>query len=211
MADTHDADGAALDNYTVYHAAHDREQPFGVPLQHTTFFENPVGSQPSFGQRTQTPDHSAPLLTEKDNSTAAFANVTPGASVPYDRGLRDRKKPFRRRWPWWISLLIGLLLLAIVALAVVLPIYFVIIRPHQHAQNVQANPGSPTGATTGANGSTIIASDGTTFTYLNEFGGYCESSATCLTLVLAQGGWQGWMMPQIPSTIAPGQILGRRH
>ena len=35
------------------------------------------------------------------------------------------------------------------------------------------NPESPTGATSGGNGSVIQLADGTTFTYENPFGGTC--------------------------------------
>jgi hypothetical protein len=70
-------------------------------------------------------------------------------------------------------------------LAVVLPVYFVVIKPHNNsttngasaggAPAPSSSPASPPGVTTtGGNGSVITMTDGTTFTYLNPFGGICK-------------------------------------
>jgi hypothetical protein len=72
-------------------------------------------------------------------------------------------------------------------LAVVLPVYFTVIKPKNHSALSKGsgssgpagtpstgNPKSPTGATSGGDGSTVILDDGTKFTYNNKFGGYCE-------------------------------------
>jgi hypothetical protein len=75
-------------------------------------------------------------------------------------------------------LLAGFIILAIVVLAAFLPVYFIVIRPHQQSSGTQAtlqNPESPTGATMGGNGSTVTTADGQQFTYINNFGGYCKS------------------------------------
>ncbi|KAG2043401.1 glycoside hydrolase superfamily [Suillus americanus] len=66
-----------------------------------------------------------------------------------------------------------------VVLAVVLPVYFVVIKPHNYSTNGASagesgsrNPTSPPGIPmTGGNGSLITKADGTTPTYLNSFGG----------------------------------------
>ncbi|KAF5316968.1 hypothetical protein D9611_003607 [Ephemerocybe angulata] len=84
--------------------------------------------------------------------------------------------------------LIALLALAVVVLAVILPVYFKVIKKKDgntgSASSSSSNGGSdgsaaptptstasPTRATTGGDGSTITAEDGTTFTYANSFGG----------------------------------------
>jgi len=76
-----------------------------------------------------------------------------------------------------LFLLTGLIALIIVVLAVILPVYFTVIKP----QNVRTSQfssnggdGTPTNAITGGDGSTIKASDGTTFTYNNKLGGICK-------------------------------------
>ncbi|KAF9260539.1 glycoside hydrolase family 5 protein [Marasmius fiardii PR-910] len=79
--------------------------------------------------------------------------------------------------------LIGLAVLAIVVVAVVVPVYFVVIKPKQQDNNSgnagggsvgggSGNSQSPSGATSGGDGSQIITEDGETFTYNNKFGGY---------------------------------------
>ena len=82
---------------------------------------------------------------------------------------------------------------AIVVLAVVLPVYFVAIKPNQHnatsgnaASGSNGNSGSGTSGSgnsgsngsgtksvfaTGGDGSTVTKEDGSTFTYKNQFGG----------------------------------------
>ncbi|KAE9406818.1 glycoside hydrolase [Gymnopus androsaceus JB14] len=73
--------------------------------------------------------------------------------------------------------LAGLAILAVVVLAVILPVYFKVIKPKQDKQDRAAtgsgtrNPASPTGATSGGNGSQIITDTNVTFTYINNFGG----------------------------------------
>ncbi|KAG2041441.1 hypothetical protein BDR03DRAFT_722142 [Suillus americanus] len=77
----------------------------------------------------------------------------------------------------------SILAAVIVLIAVVVPIYFVVIKPKSSSSNNSAvSPSNPTATSTssgqpssavvtGGNGSTITMEDGTTFTYLNPFGG----------------------------------------
>lgn len=125
-----------------------------------------------------TPNNSSPLLA----STKAEAD---GLEQEGPQNPREAK----RRRPIVLALA-GLVILAIVVLAVILPVYFTIIKPKQDRNNNNAasvssssggsgtsgtgNPASPIGATTGGNGSQIITDTNTTFTYINNFGGYCE-------------------------------------
>lgn len=100
---------------------------------------------------------------------------------------------YKRAWFWLLSLLA----LAIVVVAVVVPVYFTVIKPKQHntvssgASSGAASNGNGSGSTTGGSstaapkpvqtavttggdGSTVTMEDGTTFTYKNQFGGFCE-------------------------------------
>lgn len=79
----------------------------------------------------------------------------------------------------------GSILAAVIVLVdIVVPIYFVVIKPKSSSSNNSSgSPSSPTSTSTtssgqpasdvvtGGNGSTITMEDGTTFTYLNPFGG----------------------------------------
>ncbi|KZT57294.1 glycoside hydrolase family 5 protein [Calocera cornea HHB12733] len=111
-----------------------------------------------------------------------------------DRPRRYDHKPLpytpprrRSRLFWW---LVALVCLAIVVLAVVLPVYFTVIKPHQNTSGSASSAGSGgstggsggsggsaqpapafTGAITGGDGSTLTFDDGSTMTYSNPFGG----------------------------------------
>ncbi|KAH7883443.1 glycoside hydrolase family 5 protein [Phlebopus sp. FC_14] len=117
----------------------------------------------------QSPDNSSPLLPEAEKrNNDAFAEES-SSSQPKPRSIF--KRPI-----FWLATLATL---AIVVLAVVLPVYFVVIKPRQTSSSAASgtgsgtgNPESPSGATTGGNGSLVTTSDGTTFTYINPFGGF---------------------------------------
>lgn len=79
--------------------------------------------------------------------------------------------PFRRRRPWFI--VGGALVL--VALAVVLPVYFAVIKPHQLSHSTKGVGSDAQDALQiGGDGSTVTRDDGSMFIYRNPFGGYCE-------------------------------------
>ncbi len=144
-----------------------------------------------------------PFSLQPDRSQTS----TPGDSSPFLRGPKENysndsqdefpTRPLYKR-PWfWVAVAGGV---AVVVLAVVLPVYFVVIKPNQnHSTSGNAasssgsgdsgssgNPGpsdngngsgKPQSAiSTGGDGSTVTKDDGTTFTYKNSFGGYCEYS-----------------------------------
>ncbi|KDQ56459.1 glycoside hydrolase family 5 protein [Jaapia argillacea MUCL 33604] len=102
-------------------------------------------------------------------------------------GAAATKRPLLKRRGFWI--LAGLAALAVVVLAVVLPVYFVVVHKHGSTANGgsggsgtpagsgppgsgNGNPASPTGATSGGNGTVVTMANGTQFTYINPFGGY---------------------------------------
>lgn len=130
----------------------------------------------------QAPENSSPLVpeTEKRNNEA-YGLESSASSLPKKRSL------FGRPLFW----LIALAVVTIIVLAVVLPVYFVVIKPHNSNSNSTGASGGggggtsgggsgsgnppPAGvSTTGGNGSLITTADGTKFTYLNPFGGICK-------------------------------------
>jgi len=94
-----------------------------------------------------------------------------------------------KRRPLLLALL-ALALLALLVIAIVVPVYFTVIKPKNGTASV-SNPGSgtsshsapsatstskptPSGAIFGGDGSTVKATNGTTFVYENKLGGICE-------------------------------------
>lgn len=137
-------------------------------------------STPRDSYALSTPNNSSPLLPAagKAETYDSGEDLTPGA-------LPSEKRPAIWRWLAWVGAII------IVILAVVLPIYFTVIKPRQNHVNASkgtsgtpagngpvgsgsGNPHSPSGATSGGDGSVIITDTGSNFTYSNKFGGFCE-------------------------------------
>ena len=116
------------------------------------------------------PDNSARLLGEKDLTLpSAFVAKT--------------SKPLHKKPLLWALAAVAV---ALIATAVVVPVYFTVIKPknnsvsggNSNGNNPTASPTPthtpPTGGISGGNGSTILAADGTEFTYLNPYGGICK-------------------------------------
>jgi hypothetical protein len=147
--------------------------------------------------------NNSPLLAQ-DEKRLSEAFVSPelpnsGPSPP------SRKRSVVTRPIFWI---IALAVLIIVVVAVIVPVYFLVIKPHSSDSESSAS-GAPSGTggsggsgstgkslTTGGNGSVVTTSDGTTFTYINNFDGFCKfayffrvfinpSRALCLESVVA--------------------------
>ena len=121
--------------------------------------------QDSYGEAT--PYDSAILLplTKNEGYTKEGDPIAPLPSSP-----KAMRRPL-------LFLLTGLIALIVVVLAVIIPVYFTVIKPRnvrtsQFSSN--GGDGTPTNAITGGDGSTIKASDGTTFTYNNKLGGICK-------------------------------------
>ncbi|KAF8132038.1 glycoside hydrolase family 5 protein [Boletus edulis] len=117
--------------------------------------------------------NSSPLL--EDGKRFSEASATP--VLP---NLGSSRKPSIVRRPiFWI---IALVVFIIAAAAVVIPVYFFVIKPRSNLSSSPTSSSSPPGTsgpgptgknlTTGGNGSVITTSDGTTFTYINNFGGF---------------------------------------
>ena len=149
------------------------------------FFTKPLGNE-------QMNDHSASLqpLHDQNSVQSSLNNSSPllpmanKVESPEVQGVDFSVK--KRRGPLvWTACLAALV---IVVLAVVLPVYFAVIKPNPHKGNSDDGTASSTDSgslsnsssklTTGGDGSTITTQNGTTFTYTNKFGGFCESSSS---------------------------------
>ena len=141
---------------------------------------SPANESPRDSFVDATPYDSGTLLpVTKDES---FTEEDPVA-LPPSSPKEDKRRPL-------LLLLAGLVALIVVILAVILPVYFTVIKPRnvRSSQSSSNGGGNSTGgggggsshtppstnAITGGDGSTIKASDGTTFTYNNKFGGICK-------------------------------------
>lgn len=157
------------------------------------------------------PHASTPFLNEKEKPVTASSSAVDtsleaagagaaGAGAVYEAekaagptdtaatGARSGKRPIYKRPLFW---LITAAAIIVIVLAVILPVYFTVIKPHNDSTSGSSasgggsgsNPSSPTGATTGGNGTEVIDSaTGEKFTYTNAFGGFCECflSASCV-------------------------------
>ncbi|KAI0829201.1 glycoside hydrolase [Trametes gibbosa] len=140
-----------------------------------------------------TPSASRPLLPDDPLRRESDAPLAAGAAT----GLDEKADPVarapakRKRLFLWLGL--GAAALVVVVLAVILPVYFTVIKKHSSASSSSragssgSNPGaggstpnqeSPTGAVTGGDGTTITMTDGTSFTYTNKFGGFWVDDPT---------------------------------
>lgn len=154
--------------------------PFLDPPRASYLESSPVTPRDSYAPSTHVSNNnSGPLLP-------------PAGKNETDEYLDEQaRSPSRKKRRPALLILIGLTILVVIVLAVILPIYFTVIKPKQrnHSGSSGSNtdpagtgpkgegkgdPESPTGATSGSDGSTIIGEDGTTFTYNNKFGGFCK-------------------------------------
>lgn len=156
----------------------------------------------SYRDNTETPRDSYAASTLISNNNSGL--LLPAKNEPDE--YHERRAPTKKKRRPLLIALIGLIILAVVVLAVVLPVYFTVIKPKQHnfagsgssgsetepagtgpigEGKGEHNPSSPTGATSGGDGSTVIGEDGSTFTYNNKFGGFCKFSHLFLTITNA--------------------------
>ena len=158
----------------------------------------PTGPMPD-RSLASTPADDAPFLAGGGGSGAPKENSYSNS----DDDLFPTRPLYKRPW-FWLATAAGL---AVVVLAVVLPVYFVVIKPDRdhHSTSSGASSTSSSGSsgdsgtsgnsgttgssnpqtlTTGGDGSTVTTDDGTTFTYKNPFGGYCECPSLFCPLVL---------------------------
>lgn len=183
------------------------------PVSGTTIFA--VANMPSTSDDHNLPPiPRAPYMTPTSDSLRESYNATPNdsgtllANKP-EINADDRTIPSlhsKRRSV--ILILLILLAVALIVVAVIVPVYFTVIKPKVNAtkSNTPAGPGPKSGgpnsgptpspgspnATTGGDGSTIHAADGSTFIYHNSFGGFCKCFTDfifCLTETVEASVW----------------------
>ena len=137
--------------------------------------DDPASSPPnpslrdSFAQST--PNDSGMLLSKRETDEGEPAGLI--------ANQKSRRRPL-------VFVLIALAILAVVIIVVVVPVYFTVIKPKSNTSSSSSPSGSPTSAphptssktpsaTTvwGGDGSTVKATNGSTFTYNNKLGGIC--------------------------------------
>ncbi|KAI0827637.1 glycoside hydrolase [Trametes gibbosa] len=112
------------------------------------------------------------VLPEGDiPSKESYRAVDPSAEYP----SAPRRPFYKRAWFW----LVAAVALAVIVVAVIVPVYFTVIKPNQRNKLSTGTtaPSKPvqTAVTTGGDGSTVTMDDGTTFVYNNKFGGFWVS------------------------------------
>jgi hypothetical protein len=125
------------------------------------------------------------------NSAANSAPLLPGVG---EKDLADggafaprRSKPLHKKPLIWV---LGAVALALVAVAVVVPVYFTVIKPKNNSvtggtggsdngtdSNGTPTHQPPTNGISGGDGSIIKTENGSEFTYTNPYGGICEFSS----------------------------------
>lgn len=135
-------------------------------------------STPRDSSYIPTPSNSSPLLPVSEKTKAEDYADPDVAGGP------------RSKRPRYLLFIIPVIFVILI-LVVILPVYFAVIKPHQHhaavtsstasspSQTGPAHPGSTgrpqsTGAISGGDGSTITTANGSTFIYNNSFGGFCK-------------------------------------
>lgn len=170
-------------------------------LQPPAGFRDSAGFRSSYGD--QSFDSGQPLnnnFAEYDDPNNAHHDVPLekdeqgplDPSSPLD--LHSHRGAGKRRRPW-VLVLAAVALIALIIVAVIVPVYFTVIKPHNDksassassASSSASRSGSSTGAApapsgtasnsalTGGDGSTITTDTGSTFVYRNSFGGFWVS------------------------------------
>ena len=136
-----------------------------------------TGVRNSYVVASPSPSSSRPMLF--DHTKLEASEAAAGEAALVDKEARDVQgtRPNSRRRRLYIWLGIGAAAIIIIVLAVVLPVILTKggIGHKSGSHGSGSNPESPTGAVTGGDGSTVVMSDGTSFTYTNKFGGFCAS------------------------------------
>lgn len=149
---------------------------------------NPYGTPRSQPSALNASNNSVPLLSGPAVTTGALPTKERYGDVSgnTDDYLRRKYTPWYKRPLVWV---LALGALAVIVVAVVVPVYFTVIKPNNRSVNGAATApgatptksgggggggGSTTKAVTGADGSTVTKEDGSTFVYHNQFGGFCQ-------------------------------------
>ncbi|KAL6304109.1 glycoside hydrolase [Sparassis latifolia] len=136
----------------------------------------------SLGAFTPSADSNRPFINSQPQFDSLLKSEYTAVDIPSSTDINPR----RRRLP--LILLASAVAIIVIVLAVILPVYFEVIKKHHSSSAIApagsssgstapgaaptSTPKSSNGATWGGNGSLITATGGTTFTYINNFGGY---------------------------------------
>lgn len=127
--------------------------------------------------------NASPLLSQHEKQLNEASRIPDHPDARWSAS--SPKRPIFTRPIFWI---VAFVVLVVVAAAVLIPVGILIIKPHSNSSTSSTGTGTGTGTgsggsggggsgnnpTTGGNGSVVTTSDGTTFTYINNFGGFCE-------------------------------------
>lgn len=172
--------------------------PRGPDVRRSLTPDPPVFNEPLLSPAAPFLAPSEGTPTPRDSyTTNNFTNSAPllpgvGEKGPADASAFTAKKsqPLRKKPLMWVLVAIAL---ALVATAVVVPVYFTVIKP-KNATVTGGTGGSnggggpsdnpthqpPTSSTSGGNGSVIKTENGSEFTYVNPYNGICESGSEFL-------------------------------
>ncbi|PPR07127.1 hypothetical protein CVT24_010477 [Panaeolus cyanescens] len=144
-----------------------------------SFIESITPGSPRVDSPAQpTPTESAQLLTTKPEG-------------PVEEGGDPAQEPEKKTRRWGLILAILAAVIIVIILAVVLPVYFTVIKPNKESSSSSApgssagaggpqptsglgsdpTPDPPTQPTRGGDGTTVRFTNGTLYTYRNQFGG----------------------------------------
>lgn len=188
--------------------------------------QTPTGDEPLMPPTPTRFDGPAPSLTNSSTHTSFVGSpiaeqgqpMLVATDDPVDYNEKAPVASHRRRKRWPIFVLVGVVAAIVIALAIALPVSLV----HHGSQGSRAsgsetgpsgpasNPHSPTGAISGGNGSQVTTEDGTTFTYVNSFGGFCTFSNSSPEYDRSSH-IKGSTIPGILSTIARVRNRTRRR
>ncbi|KAL0572392.1 hypothetical protein V5O48_009570 [Marasmius crinis-equi] len=160
-----------------------RDHGAHTPLPDEALLSRP---HPTFGTETPRDSYSIPG-TPSNNSSPLLAHHKEQVG---EYESPNTEKTGAKRRPWKLGL-IALGVLIVVVLAIVLPVYFVVVKKNDNNNAAtsegssgagsgsvgggKGNPASPSGATSGGDGSTVITDNGEKFVYNNKFGGFWVS------------------------------------
>jgi glucan 1,3-beta-glucosidase len=130
-----------------------------------------------------TPTESGMLLANKESMISSEDEMGPVRVLAEQPSRRPRRS---------FLILIALIIIVVILIAIIVPVYFTVIKPKTNAATVgggstkaasptgSSSPKSPTshGPFSGGDGSTVRATNGSTFTYVNKLGGICECVLT---------------------------------
>ncbi|CAE6427831.1 unnamed protein product, partial [Rhizoctonia solani] len=139
------------------------------------------------GLETNNRDSVATSTTSSFKAPVSGSASASNTSLPADLPIGEKGEQRKKRSVLWAA--VGLAALAVIVVAVVVPVYFKVIKKDntitssastgpEPTTTKPATPSPTSGSnqpsvvTTGGDGSTITKDDGTTFTYTNKFGGF---------------------------------------